>query len=296
MNEINNILSDINHTTVTAEQVNKLISDISSTFTSSADTVFGAREQVRRNYNNNNKPWFNKECKQKRDAFHKINNKYRNNKTIETKTLLNSKAKEFRNELNKRYSKYQTKCANELRSHSKTNPKAYWRTLKKFSGNDKQNPPISIDTLYEYLKNLNNYEEDDDDIEIDHRSVCNNPIYNEILNGEITEKEIVDALKGLKNSKSPGLHNVLNEYLKNSPSEYIHVFKNIFNLVLDSGIVPDSWTIGIIKSIYKNKGDVKNPDNFRAITWISCLGKLFTSIINERLTFFFCKRSVIDFL
>jgi S-adenosylmethionine:diacylglycerol 3-amino-3-carboxypropyl transferase len=68
MNEINNFLSDINHTTVTAEQVNKLISDISSTFTSSADTVFGAREQVRRNYNNNNKPWFNKECKQKRDV------------------------------------------------------------------------------------------------------------------------------------------------------------------------------------------------------------------------------------
>ena len=94
-------------------------------------------------------------------------------------------------------------------------------------------------------------------------------------------------LKGLKNSKSPRLHNVLNEYLKNSPSEYIHVFKNIFNLVLDSGIVPDSWTIGIIKSIYKNKGDVKDPDNFKAITWISCLGKLFTSIINERLTFIF---------
>jgi hypothetical protein len=66
-----------------------------------------------RNYNNNNKPWFNKECKQKRDAFHKVQNKYRNNKTIETNTLLNSKAKEFRNELNKRYSLYQTKCANE---------------------------------------------------------------------------------------------------------------------------------------------------------------------------------------
>jgi hypothetical protein len=150
LNEINNtgILSDINHTTVTTEQANKLISDISSMFTSSADTVFAACEQVRRKYNNNNKPWFNKEGKQKREVFHKVKNKYRNNKKIETKTLLNSKAKEFRNELNKSYSKYQTKCANELRSHSKTNPKAYWRTLKKFSGNDKQNPPISIDTLY----------------------------------------------------------------------------------------------------------------------------------------------------
>jgi hypothetical protein len=41
LNEINNtgILSDINHTTVTTEQANKLISDISSMFTSSADTV-----------------------------------------------------------------------------------------------------------------------------------------------------------------------------------------------------------------------------------------------------------------
>ena len=54
----------------------------------------------------------------------------------------------------------------------------------------------------------------------------------------------------------------------------------MFNLVLDSGI-PDNWTIGIIKPIYKNKGDVKDPNNFKAVTLIGCLGKLFTSIINE---------------
>jgi hypothetical protein len=96
------------------------------------------------------------------------------------------------------------------------------------------------------LKNLDNYEEDDDDIEID-RAYVNNPIYDEILNCEITEKEIIDALKVLKNSKSPGLENLSSEYLK---IEYIHVFKNIFNLVLDSGIIPDSSTIDIIKPIY----------------------------------------------
>jgi hypothetical protein len=90
------------------------------------------------------KPWFNKDCRQKRNAFHKIKNKYRNNKTIETKTLLNSKAKEFRNELNKWRAIESTKLNVQMnRYHCKTNPKAYWRTLKKFSGNDKQNPPIS---------------------------------------------------------------------------------------------------------------------------------------------------------
>jgi hypothetical protein len=116
------------------------------------------------------------------------------------------------------------------RYHCKTHPKAYWRTLKKFSGNDKQNPPISIDTLYVYFKTLNNSEKDDDDTEIDHSSVCNNPIYNEIINGEITEKEIVDALKGLKNSKSAGLDNVLNEYLKKNPTQNIFTFLKIFSI------------------------------------------------------------------
>ena len=57
------------------------------------------------------------------------------------------------------------------------------------------------------------------------------------------------------------------------------MFLIIFS-ILDSGI-PDNWTIGIIKPIYKNKGDVKDPNNFKAVTLIGCLGKLFTSIINE---------------
>ena len=37
--------------------------------------------------------------------------------------------------------------------------------------------------------------------------------------------------------------------------------------------------------MYKIKWDKMDPDNFRAITLISCLGKLFTSIINSRMTF-----------
>ena len=52
----------------------------------------------------------------------------------------------------------------------------------------------------------------------------------------------------------------------------------MFNVVLDTGIIPETWTTGIIIPVYKN--------NFRAITLISCLGKLFTSIVNTRLNCF----------
>ena len=36
----------------------------------------------------------------------------------------------------------------------------------------------------------------------------------------------------------------------------------------------------------KNKGDPKNVNNYRPITILSCLGKLFTAVLNSRLTDF----------
>jgi hypothetical protein len=109
--------------------------------------------------------------------------------------------------------------------------------------------------LYEYFKELNNYEEDDDDDDIDLDAVCHNPLYDILLNDELTEREILNAIKGLKNNKSPGPDSVLNEYLKNSPPYLIRILYRLFNLVLDTGIIPENWTIGIIKPVYKNKGN-----------------------------------------
>ena len=58
----------------------------------------------------------------------------------------------------------------------------------------------------------------------------------------------------------------------------------LFIEVLTSGHVPDSWAIGKIVLIFKNKGDNTDPSNYRGITLLSCLGKAFTTIVNNRLT------------
>ena len=50
--------------------------------------------------------------------------------------------------------------------------------------------------------------------------------------------------------------------------------------------MPQDWSVGNIIPIYKQKGDPSNPANYRPITLLSCLGKLFTSVLNNRLQHF----------
>ena len=56
----------------------------------------------------------------------------------------------------------------------------------------------------------------------------------------------------------------------------------LFNLILQSGFFPSSWCQGIITPIFKS-GNKQDPLNYRGICINSCLGKFFTSILNNRL-------------
>ena len=73
-------------------------------------------------------------------------------------------------------------------------------------------------------------------------------------------------------------------FLQKSCSTVSIVFTKLFNVVLNTGIVPNDWTVGVIHPIYKNKGCKNDPLNYRGITLLSCFGKLFTSILNDRIT------------
>ena len=62
------------------------------------------------------------------------------------------------------------------------------------------------------------------------------------------------------------------------------LYVKLFNKILDTGIMPTVWLIGLIVPLYKNQGDIQDINNYRGITLLSCIGKLFTSILNERLS------------
>jgi hypothetical protein len=75
------------------------------------------------------------------------------------------------------------------------------------SRNINNNIKTCITLTYEKVKS-----NDHDEININ--EICDNPAYDEILNGKTTELEITEAIKELKNNKAAGTHNILNEYFE----------------------------------------------------------------------------------
>ena len=143
---------------------------------------------------------------------------------------------------------------------------------------------VSIDCFVDHFKKLNTVNVEnvhDDGFEIiDTNTVTG--LFTE-LNAVITQRDVLEAIKCLKNNKACSTDMITNEFLKHSCKQLLPVFVNLFNIILDSEIIPDCWSEGILIPIYKNKGDPCSPDNYRGITILSCFGKLFTTVLNNRL-------------
>jgi hypothetical protein len=105
----------------------------------------------------------------------------------------------------------------------------------------------------------------------------------------ISKEEILKCIKKLKNNKACGEDLVINEYIKSTTNTFIDIYEQLFNIIFETGIVPDNWLMGNIKPIYKNKGDKMDPKNYRPITILSCLGKLFTAVLSEPVKLQFVK-------
>ena len=56
----------------------------------------------------------------------------------------------------------------------------------------------------------------------------------------------------------------------------------LFNFVFNSGVFPEAWSEGLLIPLLK-RGILTNVENFRGITLLSVLGKLFTRVLNNRL-------------
>lgn len=89
------------------------------------------------------------------------------------------------------------------------------------------------------------------------------------LETEITEKEIVDSVRSLRGSWAAITDGVSMEMFKSSTDITIPYLKQFSIFVFDTGQYPAEW-----------KGDRSNPNNYRAITVVTSISKIFTNPYN----------------
>ena len=112
--------------------------------------------------------------------------------------------------------------------------------------------------------------------------LSNNDIHNKYLNDSITINEIKNAIRQQKNNKAVGIDNIPAEIFKANIDWWANELHACFKLLWNK-THPKGWQCGIIIFFFK-KGDKRNINNYRPITLLPTIYKIWCTILSNRLT------------
>lgn len=281
LDSINDHIMQLQTRDITSQtDLNNIVENFSNIILSSAEKSFGKfPEHVHKNINTKPAKWFGYKCSKARKQFHTARYQYKLQKNIENKENLRKSSNIYKRTIKMFHSKFQQENIRKIKKLKRSDPKKFWKIL---NGKKEEQTKASPEALFNFFKN-SNFDKNHQNSESNSTLSDSEDIINNSINGPITEMEVKQTISRLKNNKASGIDLIVNEHFKSLAHIIAPTLVNLFNLVFDTGIIPEAWTLGIIKPIYKNKGCKSDPSNYRPITLISCLGKLFTAILNDRL-------------
>ena len=104
--------------------------------------------------------------------------------------------------------------------------------------------------------------------------------------------EVQKIIKSLKN-KAGGVDGISNKILKNISDYILDPLVYVINISIDNAIYPDHFKIAEVVPIFKSNEKFL-PTNYRPISLISNLAKIYEKILHNRLNDFFTKNKIIS--
>ena len=71
--------------------------------------------------------------------------------------------------------------------------------------------------------------------------------------------------------------------LKNSEPELSCILVELFNKCLKQSCFPDCWKVSLLVLVYKNVGERSTAKNYRPISLLSVVSKVFQKLVNNRI-------------
>lgn len=153
-----------------------------------------------------------------------------------------------------------------------------WIPKMKKSNNKEETKRKSIlEIATSFYKNLYSYQV------AQQEEILNSEIDNEDTIPPILKHEVENAVFTQKNNKAPGPDGILNETMKLILPETITRLTALYNNILYSEYIPTQWTTSTITLIHK-KGNRDDINNYRPISLMSNIYKVFSKIILNRIT------------
>ena len=98
----------------------------------------------------------------------------------------------------------------------------------------------------------------------------------------VTIEEIEESIGRLKRGKSAGHDKITPEMIIHLGKQGRGLLLKLFNKAWQTNKVPDDWKTGVIVPIHK-KGDTRDCTNYRGITLLSTVSKMYENIVEKRL-------------
>ena len=236
--------------------------------------------------------WYDYECRLTKRKLQKATKNYIKCPTnAANRDLYYSQRKQYRSLLKYKKNQFYAKLNRDIEEAASINWTSFKRLKSSYDESDKLDL-YDLTNFYNFFKDLYSKQTLDNNKisefqsattgEINHNS---KPIdhcdeIDKLINNDISRNELDEAISKLKKGKAIGEDCISNEFLIHSSSHLRIALLKLFNECLKNGIYP--WSTSIITPLHK-KGDLANPDNYRAIAVCSALGKCFSNILLSRL-------------
>ena len=255
-----------------------------------------SKKKYRQHCNFPKNAWYDDDCKKLKATIRETNHDINTTAGRLQQALLQ---REYKRLIQRKKRAHHRIIISELEELKSKDPQVYWRYWKKMKQNKNANDCIDVEKFTEYYKDLETrmVKEHLDNPFMNaiktfmQDKSCHTEIpdgaMNDILNAPISEEEIKVALKGLKNNKATGIDTIPSEFYKYGSESLLQPLQLLFNAVFQSGEYPPVWCQGTINPLHKQCSK-SLPENYRKITILSALGKIFEIILNNRLRYYKC--------
>ena len=230
----------------------------------------------------NSKLWFDNECSRARKNLNRLSHRTHKNPLDEQNRLeyLLTRS-QYKQLLRTKKLQHRDNKIDEL---VKTrHPLNFWTTLKSLSNQVESSldSTVPMRKLYNHFQKL--HSEPNANLLKKQELILKELKYKKTtLDKPFSEEEVKQSIKRLKNKKAAGPDRIRNEMLKSGAHCLTTSLTKLFNFILSKGTYTDSWSIGLISPIFKS-GNKSDPSSYRGICVTSCLGKLFSAVLNNRL-------------